>query len=397
MNQEEMNKEENAETKSVVFDGVFFLAILLKHKFFVLGFTLIGAIASIIITIMIPNEYTAVVNAVPPKADGGLLGGALGGVSSALKEFGLTKMGGGSKGGDQYSLLVILNSRTVKDSLMAKYDFATRYEIPDSLPTNIRKEIEGNMVLTFNKEGNYEIGFTDVNPDTAAMIANDIVYYANQLSRHVSHKNAMINRGFIEKRIAAIDSTLAVISDSLQKYSSKTFMFSPMDQASSMSKSYSELKAEIIRQELMFDMLKTKYGDKDMNTLTQGKMLESLRRKVHEIEVTPGFVGNFPLKDATKVGIEFLRMYAELEVFTKVKGLLMPMLEEAKLDEVKQSEILITVDPAIAPDKKSWPKRSFIVAGSTFGSFVIVVLALVLLYGIKNIRKNYSDLMQKIK
>lgn len=393
MNQEEVIKE-SKEEKSPMFDGVFFMAMMLKHKFFLIGFTVVGAIASIIISLLIPNEYTAAVNAVPPQAGSSSIGAAIGGVSSALKQFGLTKMSG--KSGDEYSLLVILNSRTVKDSLMEKYDFAGKYEIPDSLPTKIREAISENMLIAFNKEGNYEVGFTDVDPDTAAMVANDIVYYSNQLARRVKREDARLNRMFIEQRIAAIDSTLNVISDSLQEYSSETFLFSPMDQASSISKAYSELKAEIIRQELVYEMLKTKYGENDMNTVTQKKMLESLRTKVTEIEVTPGFVGNFPLKDAAEVGIEFLRLYAELEVFTKVKGILMPMLEEAKLDEIKQSEILITVDPAVRPDKKSWPKRSLIVISSTVGSFVLALLGLIALYSIRNLKNNYSEVVEKL-
>jgi len=44
--------------------------------------------------------------------------------------------------------------------------------------------------------------------------------------------------------------------------------------------------------------------------------------------------------------------------------------ELAKLDEAKEGAVIQVVDPAIVPDKKSFPKRTLIVIGATFVGFL---------------------------
>jgi tyrosine-protein kinase Etk/Wzc len=49
--------------------------------------------------------------------------------------------------------------------------------------------------------------------------------------------------------------------------------------------------------------------------------------------------------------------------------------ELAKLDEAREGEIIQVVDPAVVPDKRSFPKRTYIVLGSFAAGFLIAILA----------------------
>jgi uncharacterized protein involved in exopolysaccharide biosynthesis len=62
----------------------------------------------------------------------------------------------------------------------------------------------------------------------------------------------------------------------------------------------------------------------------------------------------------------------------------LPLLEENRLNENKQMQFLIVLDKATPPDQKSKPKRSLIVLGSFFGSFILISCFLVFLYSFKN-------------
>ena len=46
---------------------------------------------------------------------------------------------------------------------------------------------------------------------------------------------------------------------------------------------------------------------------------EELNKKINEAETKPGFAGNFSLDKSGEVGIKYLKLYAQLETFTKVK------------------------------------------------------------------------------
>ncbi|MCL5990515.1 MAG: hypothetical protein M1419_00220 [Bacteroidetes bacterium] len=372
------------------FDAVFYIALLLKHKIFILIVTALSCVAAVIFTLLMPNWYSATVNAVPPKKSiGSLFENAMTNISSTLREFGLTKLGGGQTEG--YSYLVLLNSRTVKDSLIKKYDLAKEYDIPDSLHTELLNAVEENVEIEYESEGNYSITITDKNRGRVADMANTFIKITNSLSERILHLEATKSREYIENRSRTVDSTIMVISDSLQKFSRKTFIFSPLEQASSVSSAYTDIKAELIQQEIMHELLKNKYGENDPYSKIQKDLIGKIRNKLSEVETKPGFAGNFPLKNAASVGIEYLRLYAEYETFSKVKGFLQPMLEDAKLDESRQTMSLIVVDPAVRPDKKSKPKRSLIVIGAAFGGFLISILLILLVNGYYNLKNNYKS------
>ncbi len=386
------NNNSNNQSPDKSFDGLYLIALLIKYKWFIIILLSIVTIASVIISLLIPNEYTATVNTVPPKRNiGSLMENTMGTISSTLKEFGLTKFGG--QGGESYSYLVILNSRSVKDSMINKFDLGKVYDIPDSLRYKIIKQLEDNLDIEYETLGNYTISITDRNPSRAAEMANYYVQISNFISEKIFHTEARKSREFIESRLNTIDSTLDIVSDSLEKFSSKTFLFSPLDQASSISKAYAELKAELIQQEIVQDLLKNRFGDKDPYTLVQKQLIDNLKGKLSDVENRPGFAGNFPLKNATSVGIEYLRLYTTYETFSKVKGFLLPMLEDAKLDETRETTSLIIVDPAVPPEKKSGPKRSLIVLGSVFGAFILSVLFVLLINGYKNLKNKYQEVI----
>jgi capsule polysaccharide export protein KpsE/RkpR len=310
------------------------------------------------------------------------------GITSTLKDFGLTKLTGKTEG---YSYLVILNSRSVKDSIIKQFRLAKDYDIPDTLFSEVLKEFESNLDITNEKEGNYTITIYSKDKKKAAEMANTYLNIANDLSVKVFRGEARISREYLETRINTIDSTLERIGDSLKVYSRSTFLFSPLDQAKSVSSAYAELKAELMQQEIIYDLMKNKFGENDPFTQTQQKLIDKMRVKVNDVENKAGFAGNFPLKDAAKVGMEYLRLYAQYEAFTKVKTVLLPMIEDARLDETRETQALIVLDPAIPADKKASPKRSLIVAGATLGTFFLCILFVLFLNAIKSVKEQYNS------
>jgi len=351
--------------------------LLIKNKWIIIGFVLVVTLASVVISLLLPNQYTAKVNTVPPKTSTSSMESLIGGLSSTLKDIGLAKLGGKTDG--LYSFLVILDSWTVKDSLINKYRFDTVYNIPKNKMTKLRKKFEENLEITLEPEGNYVIYFTDEDPVRAANVANDYVEISNFVAQKIIQTEASFNRKYLEARIASIDTLVNSLLDSLQKYSGKNLIFSPEEQAKAISTSYIDLKASKISQEILYELYKSRYGENDPLTFSQKNILESLKQKLDEFENKPGYIGNFPLKSLTKVGGEFLRLYAEIETYSKVKSFLLPYLEENRLNEHRQMQYLIVLDKATPPDQKSKPKRSLIVLGSFFGSFILITFFIIVL------------------
>lgn len=390
---EELVKQENQNQQSgnhIKYDGSYLILLLYRYKWFIIITVIIASSASVFFSLRMPNWYSATVNTVPSQSQGGIFDNMMGGLSSALKEFGMTKLGGQS--GESYDFIVLMQSRTLKDSLIDKFNLADEYEIPDSMRSKIYSALEDNIEITYEKEGNYTVTILSKNRHKAV----DMVYYfinvVNWLAQKVAHEDASMNRKYLEDRIIQTDSLIVAISDSLSKFSKKNLLFSVEEQAKASSTAYADLKSELIKQETIYEMYKNRFGQNDAFTKTMGELVNSLRSKLDDAIKLPGFSGNFSMENAAGVGIEFVRLSAEYETFTKVKSLLMPMLEEARLEEIRKTQSLIVVDSPILADKKVKPKRSLIVLGFVFGTFFVCIIFVVLLDGYKNFRKRYKIL-----
>lgn len=375
-------------------DNTNLIYIIIRYKKFLLIFVSILTLSSIIIAFILPNQFTAVVNTVPPKTTASTMEGLLGGLSSTLRDIGLTKLAGKTEG--MYSFLVILDSRSVKDNIIRKYRFDTVYNIPLTDFTKLRKAFESNLEVSLEPEGNYTISFTDEDPIRAANVANDYVQIANFVAQDIFQKEAQYNRKYLEERIQQIDNSLNLVLDSIQKFSHMKLVFSPLEQSKAIGQSYIDLKSTTMTQEILYDLFKSKYGENDPVTVAQKNILDNVKRKLYEFENKPGFIGNYPLKEFAKVGGDFLRLYAEFETLTKVKSFLIPYLEENKLNENRNFQYLIVLDKAVPPDRKSKPKRSLIIAGTFLGSiilgFLIIVVADSLSNYINQFKKSTSSL-----
>lgn len=350
--------------------------LLVKYNKFLFFFVIILTVSSVVIAFLLPNQYTASVNAVPPKTSASTMESLLGGLSSTLRDIGLTKLTGKTEG--VYSFLVILDSRSVKDSIIRKYRFDTVYNIPMKDFTKLRKAFEENLEISLEPEGNYTITFTDEDPLRAANVANDYVQIANTVAGNIFQREAQYNRKYLEERIVQIEHSLDLVLDSIQKFAKTNLVFSPLEQSKAIGQSYIELKSTNMTQEILYDLYKSKYGAMDPITLAQKNIVDNLKQKLYDFENKPGFIGNYTLKEFAKVGGDFLRLYAEFETLTKVKSFLIPYLEENKLNENRILQYLIVLDKAVPPDRKSKPKRALIIGGTFFGSMVLGVLLIII-------------------
>lgn len=357
--------------------GIEFLALLLKHKVFLLVTTILGGGIALGITLTLPNWYEATVNFVPPNNPQSGMSSMLGNVSSALKDFGLGKLG--SKG-EAYSYIVILQSRSFQDSLIQRFELAKEYELPDSLMDEIRLNLKKNMEISYLPDGNYTITFVSKNPQKAADMANYSVKIANTIALNLQQQEASVNRLYMEQRLQNADSALTRIGDSLKKFAKKNQVFSPLDQAKALTTALAEMKAAVIKQEIQVQTYKNAYGEDDPSTKLQKQNLEELRAQVYKAEHEAGFGGNFAMTDAMDVGVPYLRLFTDFEAMSKVKAFLLPMLEQARLDEFRQSPTMYVLDAAVPANKKARPKRSLIAGGAALGVFILGSLFVLLRY-----------------
>jgi capsule polysaccharide export protein KpsE/RkpR len=297
-----------------------------------------------------------------------------------------------STSGEAYSYIVILNSRTVIDSMIRKYELHKVYDIKKYKQKKLREEFLSNVEITFEKEGNYTITVWDTDKRRAANIANDYVQIANTHFVNIFRQDNLLSKKYFEERISTLDSSIKYYGELLKRFSQKTLLFAPEEQAKSIAQSISEIKSEQIKYDILSEYYSKNYGELDPVASLNKKLSQEFAGKLQTIQQKPGFAGNFSLTNATDVQVEYLKIYTEFETYSKVKAFLLPTIEKIKSDEIKQIQNLLIVDPAVPPDSKDKPKRVYIVAGSTFGAFIIGIMLIFIMNYFKELKMTLKEM-----
>jgi len=380
---------ENQKTEE--FSSFQLMVLIVRHRVFVLSITALATVAAVVISFFfLDNEYKSTVNVVPPQSQDGLQG-SLAAISSTLKDIGLSKLAG--KGASEnYSFIVILMSRSVLDSLIREFDLIKIYKAKNNSINEARLLLEENLEISYEKDGNYFISIWDKDPKRSAAMANRIIEIANDVAIRVYREEVRLNMENMETRIHSTDSVINAIADTLERFSKRTLLYSPTDQAGAISKALSDLKSEEIKYDIIYEYYKNLYGENDYMTQSVQSIKNETRKKLVESQNKPGFAGNFAISDAAEEGIEFMRLYTEFETYSKVRAFILPMMEQTKLDETKKIRNLIVVDPATPAEKKDRPKRSLIIVSTIIGTFILAIFIIVIVYSYRNAREKLAKL-----
>lgn len=352
---------------------------LFRYKWIVISLTAITTIGVYVYSLTLPQYYKSTINCVPPSSDEGGIGGALAGISSTLKDIGLSKLGG--KSGENYEFITLLFSRTIRDSMIKEFELVKEYDMEGEIMDDVRSEFDDNLEVNFHAEGNYEISIWSQNPQKSVNMCNAFVGHANEIANRIQRMEAEKSVRYMERRMGMMDSILSGITDSLDYFSRTYRLFSPLDQAKASAEALANVKSELLKQEMVLGLLKENYGANDPQVRTAQGLVNELSAQYEKAQTQPGFAGNFALTDAAGVGATYMRLFTEYEAYSKLKAFLLPSLEQARLDMNKTSPALLVVDNPEPAEKRDRPKRMLLAAGSGFGIGVLSIMVLLIIRG----------------
>jgi len=362
-----------------------FLIILVKWRKLIILNVVIITLSAVIISLIMPKWYTSTANILPPKNTGGLLG-SISGFSSTIKDLSKTLGRLGTTSEEAYNYLAILQSRTYFEKVINKFNLREVYKFdPDDPIEEIIDELESNVKFNVEDEGNITIKVTDKDPKRAAAMANYFVQILNEISIELGTIEAKNNREFIEKRYLQVLKDLKNVEDSLRYFSEKFSVYSIEDQTKAAIKAAADIKAQIELQKIEYELLSRNYGNDHPLVLEKKLMINELQNRLKtmkfgESNLTSSSLSLYtPFSQLPEVGIEYLRLMREYELQGKLLEFILPVYEQAKIEEKKDIPVCVVLDKAVPAQKKSYPKRVIIVVASFAGSlFLSIILALFL-------------------
>lgn len=340
-----------------------YLSVLLRWKRFIIINFIVVLLLAIIVSFVLPRWYKATASILPPKQPD-LFGTP---VSSGSMLKGISVMGRLGNLGQKsnvYNYFAILKSRTTMEMVIRKFDLITVYDISDSSMEKTIKELEENTAFEEQPDDNITIEVYDKDPARAADMANYFVEVLSDISTRLGTQEARNNRQFIEQRVEKIYSDLHRAEDSLQVYQEKSPVIVIPEEGTSGLSAIAELFAMKAKKEIEVGILERTVSPDNSNLVQYKVELNEINKKVAHIPET---------------GIGTLRLYREVLIQQKILEFVLPLLEQAKVDEQKNTPATLVLDKAVPAEKKSRPHRFLIVfLSATLSLFLFILLAFLL-------------------
>jgi tyrosine-protein kinase Etk/Wzc len=356
------------------------LTQLALRKLLIAKVTGLALFAGLILSLLLPVRYTAVTMLMPPQqtpSSASLLMTQLNNTGAGS----LAALAGGELGlknpNDLY--LGLLNSRPIADAIIQEFDLAKAYHAKDM--TAARKQLADFTEIASVKSGFITISVTDKDKLRSAKMANAYTAGLRTLTKTLAVTEASQRRLFYEDQLKQAKEALVTAEVAFQQVQQTKGLVQLDAQAKTMIESLAVLRAQVATKQVELQAIRSYSTEHNPEVALAERELLSLQAEAARLEQrthSSGFA-DMGLEDVPGFGMEYLRAEHELKYRQAMFDLLMKQYDAAKLDEAKEAATIQIVEAAIAPDRKSAPKRLTIVLLLTLaGFFAGCILALTL-------------------
>ncbi len=360
------------------------LLVLAREKKRIMQITLAATLLTTVIVFLFPKMYTATATILPPQQKQSIVNSLLAPVGLAagldLKDLGTTN--------PSDTFVAMMRSRTVEDALINKFDLRKLYW--KKRYQDARKVLEKRSEINPEKEGVITIKVDDRDPQRAADIANAWVDELHKLSQSLALTEAAHRRVFFEQTMDAERTRLSQAELALKQLQQKTGLIQPEAQGRAMIGAVAEVRAQVTSKEVQLQSMRAyatednpdvKRAEKELAELrSQLARLASMQRSGADLEQ-----GNLqvPAGRIPETTLEYLNAARELRYHETLYEFLGKQLEAARIDEAKNAVLIQVVDKAVAPERKSSPKRLLVIAIATLLAFLLACFGVLCLEAVR--------------
>jgi uncharacterized protein involved in exopolysaccharide biosynthesis len=361
----------DAEPKALGETLLDFFSVITKWRKLLVWFVLACTVLAGGLAAISPKWYKSTATVFPAEQTSmfpGLEG--ISGLSRVLGAGGtLSSLTGRGTEADRY--MAILKSETALMKVIERFDLTKVYEITSYPREKTMKALLSNTEFEIADEGNLAITVYDKDPQRAADMTNYFVEVLNEINSSMQATNAKANREFIQQRVEKCQNDLRAAEDTLKKFQQVSGMIIVPDQSNSSISVIAELYATKARKEVEAGILQRTVGpDNPLYRQTQVE-LEQISKKVSEM---PG------------IGIGSLRLYRDVAIQQRILEFLLPLYEQAKVEEKRNTPSVIVLDHAQVAERKAKPKILLYALLAFVVSMVLSVFIIFVREGVSRLR-----------
>lgn len=343
-----------------------YLEILARRWRLIISVPLVASVITAVISLFMPNIYTATTMIIPTDDNAGGMGSAI-----MAQLGGLAAMAGGALGGKTNGELYVtmLKSEAIKDPVIDKFNLMNRFKL--KFRADAYKVLDNKVDVSLGKkDGVLTIQVNDKSPKMAADLANAYVSELGKLAAGIQTRKASDNKLFFQKQIEYTKSNLNKSEEALKEFQSKNKSFSVPDQAKASIENVAQLRAQLAIREVELGTLQRQFTDNSQEVKSAKAAVAQLRGQITGLEGKNGSSSSIPqLGKVPQLGQEYLRLMREFKIQEAMLEMLVKQHEIAGLSENKDMSPFGVLQKANVPDKKTKPIRRNMVLKAFFVSF----------------------------
>ena len=348
------------------------LAALYAGRRLILGGTLMLCILAGAVSFLVPVEYEAKAQILPPKEQKQGFG-----FSDLLSALPIPTLRLGDKGTPADIFIATLKSQRIRRQMVDKYGLLDRYEVETM--TDAIEILGSKTTVDKTEEGTIEIAVLDRDPQQAAEMAVDYIELLDLTNKQISQKTASERLDFIGTLLKQEDDKLEAKMKKLEEFQSENNAISIEDQARAVIGAAAGMQTEAIELEItrMGMILSGLDPDHDrvkklqreirlrewwmvvLREGLEGASNDLLREQTLQFELDENLF--LPLKQIPGVAQEFATLEKDVLVQKALLQLLLQQEAEALIEANNTTSTVQVLDPPVPPEIKARPQRLLIV------------------------------------
>ena len=350
------------------------LLVIAKYNRFIIVFTAASAMLAFVYALRQPVMYTSNALIMPPQASmsqGAMLMGQL----SSLG-FGA---GLGAGAGAGATIGILIKSQKLAYQVVERLELQRFYKVKNIEAA--RSALANVTNVTSNKDGTILIECEDKDPKVAALLARTYVEELDRLNNTIAITNASRTRLYLEKQLKLANQTLSNIELAM-KESQKNTDLTPLEvQTGSMTALIATIRSQITANEMQLASLRTYATEQNPQYRKTILSLAVLRSELQKLESANQVSENDAsgIKKTTKTGSVFLNNIRDLKYQQALVETLKKQYDIAKMDELKDANLIQVINEPLVAEHPSKPKRNLIITiGIILGLLVSIILAFIM-------------------
>ncbi len=355
----------NGEMREIrLLDYAFVVVKWRKIVFWLVGTSLI--VSLVLLFFILPRWYKSTAVIMPPQQKSQFS------VSSVLRS--VVPLGGlglGKASDEMYNYMAILQSRTCLEEIVRRFDLKNRYK--ETRTEDAIKSLLGNVEIQLARDDVVlEVTVYDTDSLVAANMANAFVDVLNTEYLTLMTQEAKSNREFLEGRYRENVKALTEAEDAWKAYQEKTGTLITIDPSSAGISGVVELYATKAKKEIELGVIKRSIGVDN----------PAYQKAEVELQAIDAKLRNIP-----DIGIESLRLYRDVAIQQKVMEILFPLVEQAKIEEHRDTPTILVLDRAVPAEKPAKPRRILVTALVMLCTLIVSVFVVFIVDYVKRLNE----------